>query len=54
MTFSIAYTTCMAYLNSIPLIEVTFNEEDLSSRAALARAREIIVEFVIHGIMVNP
>jgi TetR/AcrR family transcriptional regulator len=54
MVFSIAYTTCIAYLNSIPLLEMTFNEEELSSPEALVRAREIIVEFVIHGIMANP
>ena len=54
IVFSIAYTTCMAYLNSIPMIEMTFNTEDLSSQEALIRAREIIVDFVIHGIMVNP
>ena len=25
IVFSIAYTTCIAYLNSIPLMEMTFN-----------------------------
>ncbi|MBV9615391.1 MAG: TetR family transcriptional regulator [Ktedonobacteraceae bacterium] len=54
MVFSIAYATCVSYLNSIPLMEMTFDEEDLSSQEALIRAREIIVEFVIHGIMVDP
>jgi TetR/AcrR family transcriptional regulator len=53
MVFSIAYATCISYLNSIPLMEMTFNEEDFSSQEALARAREIIAEFVIHGIMID-
>lgn len=53
MIFSLAYTTCISYLHSIPLLEMTFNEEDLSSREALIRAREIIAEFVIHGIMAD-
>ena len=53
MVLSIAYTTCIAYLNSIPFMEMTFNDEDLSSQEALVRAREIIVEFVIHGIMTD-
>lgn len=54
MVFSIAYTTCISYLNSIPFLEMTFSEEDFSSQEALIRAREIIVEFVIHGIMTDP
>jgi len=53
MVFSIAYTSCISYLNSLPLMEMTFNEEDLSSPEALLRAREIIIDFVIHGIMVD-
>jgi TetR/AcrR family transcriptional regulator len=53
MVFSIAYTSCISYLNSIPLMEMTFSGEDFSSQEALTRAREIIVEFVIHGIMID-
>ena len=53
MVFSIAYATCMGYLNSIPLMEMTFTEEDFSSQEALKRVREIMVEFVIHGIMID-
>jgi TetR/AcrR family transcriptional regulator len=53
MVFSLAYATCMSYLNSIPLMEMTFNEVSLSTPEALTRAREIIVEFVIHGIMID-
>ena len=52
--FSIAYTACMSYLSSIPVIEIAFNEKDLSSQEALIRAREIIVEFVILRIMIDP
>lgn len=54
IVFGLAFTTCLAYLNSIPLIEMSFDVEDLSSQEALARARRIIIEFIVHGIMVNP
>ena len=53
IVLSIAFTTCIAYLNSIPLIEMTFNSEGLSSQEALLQARDVIVEFVIHGIMAD-
>ncbi len=53
MILSIAFTTCIAYLNSIPFMELTFNEEDFSSQDALVKTREIIADFVIHGIMAN-
>ncbi len=53
MVLSLAYATCISYLNSLPLWEMTFSEEDLSSQEALMRAREIVAEFVIHGIMAN-
>jgi TetR/AcrR family transcriptional regulator len=53
MVLSIAFTTCMSYLNSIPFIEMMFSNEGLSSQEALLQARDVIVEFVIHGIMVN-
>jgi hypothetical protein len=54
MVLSIAFTTCMSYLNSIPFIEMMFSNEGLSSQKTLLQARDVIVEFVIHGIMANP
>jgi AcrR family transcriptional regulator len=54
LVFSIVFTTCMSYLNSIPLLEMVFDEEDLSSREILTRARALISEFVIYGIMIDP
>lgn len=54
MVFSLAFTACMSYLNFIPLLEMAFDEEDLSSREALMQARKLVTEFVVHGIMVDP
>jgi len=45
---------CQAYLASLPLYQMILPGEDVSSAAALARAREYIIDFVIHGIMVDP
>jgi hypothetical protein len=53
MMFTIAYSTCLSYLTFTPLLELAF-EEDLSSPVALERAKELIAEFVIDGMMVDP
>jgi AcrR family transcriptional regulator len=53
MMFTIAYSTCLSYLTFTPLLEIAF-EEDLSSPDALERAKELIAEFVIDGMMVDP
>jgi AcrR family transcriptional regulator len=45
---------CWSYLTSIPLYQTILPGEDLSSSAALKRVREQIIEFVVHGIMVDP
>jgi TetR/AcrR family transcriptional regulator len=45
---------CQAYLASLPLYQMILPGEDISSATALARAREYIIDFVIHGIMVDP
>ena len=45
---------CQAYLASLPLYQMILPGEDVSSATALARAREYIIDFVIHGIMVDP
>ena len=54
MVLNIAYSVCQSYLTYIPRLEMVFEEEDLSSPEALARAREMVVDFVVHGIMVDP
>jgi TetR/AcrR family transcriptional regulator len=43
-----------SYLSSIPLYQILLADEDLSSAAALARAREYIMAFVVRGMMVDP
>jgi AcrR family transcriptional regulator len=45
---------CWSYLASIPLYQMVLTGEDLSSAAALARARVYIVGFVVNGMMVDP
>ena len=50
----VAEQMCWSYLSSIPLYQMLLVDEDLSSVAALTRAREYIVDFVVHGMMVDP
>jgi TetR/AcrR family transcriptional regulator len=45
---------CPYYLASIPLYQMVLPGEDFSSAAALARAREYIVDFLVAGMMVDP
>src|SRR5947209_6230694 len=51
---TIAEQMCWTYLTSIPLYQIFLTGEDLSSAEALVRAREYIVDFVVHGMMVDP
>jgi AcrR family transcriptional regulator len=51
---TIAEQMCWSYLSSIPLYQIVLAEEDQSSAAALAHAREYIVAFVVRGMMVDP
>ena len=51
---TIAEQMCWTYLTSIPLYQIVLTGEDLSSAKALVRAREFIINFVIHGMMVDP
>jgi TetR/AcrR family transcriptional regulator len=45
---------CQSYLTFIPLYQtVLLPGEDLFSAAALARAREYLVAFVVHGMMID-
>jgi TetR/AcrR family transcriptional regulator len=53
IVFFIAFSSCLSYLTFIPRLAIVSNDEDLSSPEALARAREMIVEFIIHGIMAD-
>ena len=48
-----AVFSCQYYLASLPMYQMLLPDEDVSSPAALACAREFIVEFVIHGMMVD-
>jgi TetR/AcrR family transcriptional regulator len=50
----VAEQMCWSYLASIPLQQMLLPGEDLSSAAALTRAREYIVDFVVHGMIVDP
>ena len=45
---------CWSYLASIPLYQMFLTGEDLSSAAALARAREYIVQFIVAGMLADP
>jgi len=45
---------CQSYLTSLPLYQMMFPGEDISSANALSHAREYIIDFVINGIMVDP
>jgi TetR/AcrR family transcriptional regulator len=45
---------CPYFLASIPLYQMILPGEDFSSAAALARAREYIVDFLVSGMMVDP
>ena len=54
LKFLMAITTCMSYPIFTPYLEMAFEDEDLSSPEALVRAREMIVDFVVHGLFVDP
>ena len=54
MVFSLAYIISISYRAYAPMLEMTFRGVDLLSPAAQKRARELIVEFVIQGIMADP
>ncbi|HLH63401.1 MAG TPA: TetR/AcrR family transcriptional regulator [Ktedonobacteraceae bacterium] len=43
---------CWSYLSSIPLYQM-FTDENLSSEAALARGRAYLIDFIVHGMMVD-
>jgi TetR/AcrR family transcriptional regulator len=51
---TMAEQMCWSYLTSIHLYQMLLAGEDLSSETELARAREHIIDFIVHGMMVNP
>jgi TetR/AcrR family transcriptional regulator len=50
----LAEQLCWSYLTSIPLYQMFLASEDLSSEAALVRAQEYIVAFIVRGMVVDP
>ncbi len=51
---SMVLQICLSYLTFIPLYQmILLPDEDLFSAAALARAREYIVDLVVHGMMID-
>ncbi|HAG99501.1 MAG TPA: hypothetical protein DCL75_11775 [Ktedonobacter sp.] len=45
---------CLSYLTFIPLYQmIRLPDEDLLSSAALPRAREYIIAFIVHGMMID-
>jgi AcrR family transcriptional regulator len=51
---TMALQICQSYLGFLPLYQMLLPEEDFSSAAALAHAREYIIAFFVHGVMVDP
>ena len=45
---------CVAYLALIPIYKTMLPEEDITSAAALSSAKEYVLEFVSHGLFVEP
>lgn len=52
--FSIVLQMCISHLSFIPMYETMLPEQDFASHAALMRARDYIVAFVVAGMMVDP
>ncbi len=50
---TIAEQMCWSYLSSIPLYQLLLVDEDLSSAAAIKRAREFLVSFIVLGMMIT-
>ena len=44
---------CNLYFGFVPLLQALLPGEDFSSAAALARAQEFVVEFVVHGMVAD-
>ena len=51
---TMALQTCQSYLASLPLYQVLMPNQDMSSTAAIAAARQHIVTAIVAGILVDP
>jgi AcrR family transcriptional regulator len=52
---SMVLQICMSYLTFVPLYQMVLQpDEALSSAAGLARAREHLVAFIVHGMLAEP
>jgi TetR/AcrR family transcriptional regulator len=51
MFFAIALGLGQSYLTSLPRYQAIFNDDKLATPEALLRAREQIVDFIVHGTM---
>jgi AcrR family transcriptional regulator len=52
--FLLAEQICWTYPTSLPFYQLVLLGRDLSTSAALARAREQIVDFIVAGLIVDP
>jgi hypothetical protein len=51
---SMVLQICLSYLSFVPLYElVVHRNEGFGSAAALVRAREYLVTFIVHGMMID-
>ncbi len=51
---NLIYDICLSSQTALPRYRMTMKERDFSSPEALTHAQEQIVDFIIHGIMVDP
>jgi hypothetical protein len=54
LQLSLILQICISYLGSLPLYELELPDEDVSSPAALIRARDYLIGFAVAGIMADP
>src|SRR5712692_1978484 len=54
LILNIIYDICLSFQTSLPRYQMTMKDRDFSSPEALAHAREQIIDFIVHGIMVDP
>src|SRR5271157_2318071 len=54
LQLSTALFTCALYLALPPLYKTLLPNNDFSSPAELAHAREFVVDFVVHGLLITP
>ncbi len=54
LQYTSALFMCHAFLGILPLYRVLLPDADLESRAAMAQAREFLVEFIANGLLLPP